>query len=806
MIIWEDLRFGIRMLLKNPLFTCIALFTLALGIGANTATFSVVNTVLLRPLPFPNSDRLVAIEGFDPRTGAEKSYSYTRYTELRKTNQSYESIAAIANDSPNLTGRDIPELVRGAKVSGDFFQTLDVKALLGRTFLPEEDQTGGPLVAILSYSLWQRRFGGDPTIVGRAIELDGNSVTVVGVLPADFKYLDEKREIWLPRVFEVSYMSPESIRRGAFYLRIIGRLKPTVGFQQAQAELATLSKNYNQSYPDNSDVSIGPRILPLQEYLVGNSRKSLMVVLATVSLILLIACANVANLLLGRASARRQEFAVRLAMGATKSRLGRQLLTESVLLSLLGGLLGLLISYLSIRALAASPPSSIPRLEEVNLDWRVLGFTLGVSLLTGILFGLAPAMNSVKGDLHQTLREAGRTGESGPRGHRTQRLLVIAEIALTLILLIDAGLLIKSFQRLHASKVGLKYDSVLTMRLTLPKARFQTPIQQASFHNQLLQRIATLPGVEDVAASSSLPLDGAPGGGFVFIEGIPSLGPGKDPIIPTRFVTPRYLSALGIPLVSGRNFAEQDDEKAPNVVLINQKMARRFWPDEDPVGKYLAYSTSKIRCQVVGVVGNTKFKVSDTDISEEMLAPLAQKPRPTVNLLVRTSIEPTSLVSTVQREILNIDKDQPVTAVRTLEQVVGESIEQPRLTMLLLGGFALAALLLAIVGVYGVMNYSVTRRTADLGVRIALGAQRRDILALVIKQGMMLTLIGVVVGLIVVTASSRLLSTMLFEVSAINPLLFISISLLFGAISFMACYIPARRATRIDPIIALRNQ
>jgi predicted permease len=803
MTLWQDVKFSVRLLFKRPLFTVTVVVTLALGIGANSAAFSVVNAVLLRPLPYADSDRLMVISGLNEK-GAPVKLSFPRLTAFREQSQSFDGIAAVADENFILTGRDAPEQVEGGKVSGDIFRVLGVKPLVGRTFLPEEDQPGGAAVVILSHELWQRSFGSDPSIVGRSIGIDGNSVTVVGVLPQGFKFLDDKNKaLWMPRANEISYLAPESVRLGAFYLRVVGRLKPGVGYEQARAELERLTGLYKQNNPGNSDLGLGSRLTPLQEFMVGDIRQTLLVVLGIVGLILLIACANVANLLLARAAARRREFTIRTALGAGRWQLMRQLLTESVMLSMLGGGLGLLLALCGVRWLVEAQPANVPRIGEVGIDVRVLAFNFGVALLTGVVFGLAPALQGSRVDLNDTLKEGGRTGSDGSGGRRMRGLLVVLEVALTLVVLVSAGLLIQSFLRLRNSSVGFDQRRVLSMVVALPKTRYPEQGQQMRFFQQVVERVKGLPGVVNVATVWRPPLGGPGNGGMVEIEGLPSPGRGKEPIIPTRFVSPGYFRTLGLPLLSGREFSEQDYEKAQKVVIINRSMAQRFWPGADPVGKYIIYSTSKVRAEVIGVVGDAKFKVSDPQAGEELYLPQS---RLIMALLVRTANDdPLALAPAVREEVRGVDREQPVTEVQTLEQVIDSSVSQPRMTMLLLSTFAVVALLLSVVGVYGVMTYSVTQRTPELGVRIALGARPRNILGLVIKQGMLLVLLGILVGLAASAASARVLSSLLFEVSAFNPPLFLGVALLLSAIALLACYLPARRATRIAPVIALNN-
>jgi putative ABC transport system permease protein len=804
---FKDIRYGTRSLFKRPGFTFIAVLTLALGIGANSAIFSVVNAVLLRPLPYQDANRLTLITRLDPQRATPSTMnSIPKFNAIRDQSQAFESVAAIADDNFNLTGRDAPEQVRGARISGDLFHVLAVKPYLGRSFLAEEDRPGGARVVILSYGLWRRLFDTDANIVNRRVELDGQSFQVVGVLPADFKFLDEKYEVWLPRAFEPSYLALTSVNLGATYLSVVGRLKPEVDLPQAQADLGTLSERYRQDNPLNSDIAGASSLMPLQSAVVSKIRKALLVTFAIVGLVLLIACANVTNLLLARAAARRREFAVRTALGATKLQLIRQVFTESLLLSLLGAVGGLLIAYLGIDLLLAAKPGAVPRLDEIGLDFRVLGFTLAVSLLTGLIFGLAPALQSSETDLNETLKDGGRSGAGDVRGNRLRRALVVGEIAMALVVLVCAGLLTRSFLRLRQTSPGLDYHNVLTMAVTLPQTRYAEGRQQAKFYEQTIERVRTLPGVTDAALASDIPLVGAPGHFRVYIEGVPDPGAEKVPRVPGRVVSNDYFRLLKIPIVAGRVFAATDGDESPRVAVVNETFARRFWPNQNAVGKRFAYTTSRILCEVVGVVKDTRFRVADTGSREEMYFAASQRPSLNMSLMVRTSIEPASLAAAVQREILNIDKDQAVTEVVMLEHVLGESIEQPRLTMFLLGIFATVALTLAAIGIYGVMAYAVAERTREIGIRMALGAQTLDVLKLVVRNGMILAVTGVIIGVAVALALTRMLQSLLFEVAATDATTFALVSIGLLAVALFACYIPARRATKVDPLVALRYE
>ncbi len=805
--LWRDVQYAFRLLWKRPGFTLIATVTLALGIGASSAIFSVVNALLLRPLPYQDANRLVLLTRLDPqRQSPSTSDSIPKFNAIREQSQSFESLAAVAEDSFNLTGRDTPEQIRGARVSGDLLHVLAVQPYLGRNFLPEEDRPGGARVAMLSYNLWRRLFDADVNVVNRTIELDGQSFAVVGILPAGFRFLDEKFDVWLPRAFEPSYFAPDSIRLGATYLSVVGRLKPGVELDQAQSELATLSTRYRQDNPLNSDIAGDSSLMPLQQVVVGEIRKSLLVTFGIVGLVLLIACANVMNLLLVRASARRREFAVRMALGASRVQLIRQLVTESLLLFFLGGAGGVLIAYLGITLLVSLKPGAVPRLDEIGLDAGVLGFTLAVSLVTGLIFGLAPALQSSEIDLNEGLKEGGRSGRGDVRGNRIQRALVVGEIAIAVIVLVCAVLLARSFLHLRDSNAGLDYHNVLTMALTLPPTRYAESYQQTKFYDQMIERVRSLPGVTDVAITSTLPLLGPSGHFRVYIEGVPDPGSERVPRVPGRSVSSDYFRLLKIPLAAGRTFTEADGEKAAKVAVINESFGRRFWPGENPVGKTFSYSTNRILCEVVGVVKDTKFRLADTETRDEMYFPAAQRPRLSMSVMVRSSTEASSLATAIQREVVNLDKDQAVTEVETLEQAVGDSIEQPRLTMLLLAIFALVSLTLAAIGIYGVMAYSVAQRTHEIGIRMALGARPLDVLRLVVGKGMTLALVGIGGGLLAAFVLTRWMASLLFEVTPTDATAYVTVSAGLLAVALLASFIPARRATRVEVLVALRDE
>ncbi len=798
--LWQDLRFGFRMLAKSPGFTAVAVLTLALGIGANTAIFSVVNAVLLRPLDYSDPDQLYVLWGHHPQIGREVA-SLPDFVDWREQNQSFEDLAAMSRRSMNLTGRGEAERVIGARVSASLFPLLRVETIRGRAFSPEEDRPGAERVAILSHGLWQRRFGSDPAFVGETITLDGESYAVIGVAPPEFQF-PGRVEVWIPLAMEVD----PTERRGDFLL-VLGRLKPGVTQEQAQAEMTTIAQRLEQQYP-NSNTKWGIEIVSLHEQVVGNIRPALLVLLGAVGFVLLIACANVANLLLARAAAREKEIAVRAALGAGRGRLVRQLLTESLLVAIIGGALGLLLALWGIDILLALNPDDVPRLSGVGVDGWVLGFTLGISLLTGILFGLVPAVQISRPDLHESLKEGGRTS-GGSLRHRTRHILVVAEVALALVLLIGAGLMIRSFDRLQRVSPGFNPENLLTMRISLPPAKYPERQHVLNFFDQLLERVRSLPGVQS-ASTIDNPYIGGGGNYLSFIvEGQPT--PPLDQVVDAqvRSVTPGFHRMLGVPLLRGRSLTGQDGPGNRLVCVINETMARRYFPDRDPLGQRVAFDGPDGQPrwrEIVGVVGDVRQGGLDAEPYPEILLPEAQRTIPAITLMVRTANDPHTLAGAVRGEVQAMDPDQPVYAVRTMDDIMKASVAQRRFNMLLLGSFAAVALLLAAVGIYGVISYSVSRRTHELGIRMALGAQPRDIFKLVVGQGMVLVVIGVGIGLAASFGLTRFLSSLLFEVSTTDPATFAGVSLLLAAVALLACYIPARRATRVDPLVALRYE
>jgi putative ABC transport system permease protein len=808
--LWQDVRFGVRMLLKTPGFTLVAVVALALGIGANTAIFSVVNKVLLQPLPFAQPERLVTIHSRDERDGSlGQAFSYPNFEDLRAQRQVFEGVAAYSRAGAFLLGREEPEQLRGLVVSADLFSMLDARPTLGRVFTAAEDKPGGERVIVLSDALWRQRFNADPNIVGQAITLTSGPVTVVGVMPPGFKYpVDEgKVEYYMPLAASIS---PGSITaRGAVFLSLVARLRPGLTLQQAQAETTRVAKQLSTQYPD-SNTALGFMLKPLHEDLVGDVRPALYVLLGAVGFVLLISCANVANLLLARSAARQKEIAIRTALGASRWRIVGQLLVESLLLALAGGGLGLLLALWGLDLLIAASPADIPRLREVSLDPTVLAFTFGVALLTGVIFGLAPALQAAKTDFNDALKEGGRSGTEGLRHNRLRATLVITEVALSLVLLVGAGLLLQSFWRLLKVDPGFRPERVLAADVLVRTKQFPEPAQRAAFFQQVLQRVGAVPGVEAVGGVNPLPLGGNFESYSFGIEG-QTYPRGEEPAADYRIITPDYFRAMTVPVRQGRAFTERDTDKAPPVIIVNETFARRFFAGADPVGKRLTLGTGEDNDnaprEIVGVVGDVRHAGLDAETTPEMYVPYLQTPPVRLTLVTRTTAaDPTSIAASVRGAIREVNAEQPVYNVRPMTQLLAESVARRRFNMMLLGTFAGLALTLAALGIYGVMAYSVTRRTHELGIRLALGAQRSDILKLVVGQGMLLVGAGAVLGIVAALLVTRLMVSLLFGISALDPLTYIGVALVLALVALVACLIPARRATKVDPMVALRYE
>ncbi len=796
--LWQDLRYGVRTLRKSPGFTTVAVLSLALGIGANTAIFSVVNAVLLKPLPYDEPDRLIQVWGTNTQAGINTSVvSVPNFIDWQNQNQSFEHLAAYTFSAFTLTGKDEPEQIRSGKVSASLFDLLRVKPIIGRGFLREEDKHGGERVVVVSHGLWQRRFGADPDLVGQTLTLNNQSYTVVGIMPERFDFPGEV-EMWTPNAFDFGeFMS----QRGTRYLRIIARLKPGISLQQAQAEMDTIAGRLAQQYPDTNGLQ-GVNLVPLHEATVGRARPTLLILFSAVGFVLLIASSNVANLLLARATLRHKEIAIRGALGASRLRVIRQLITESVLLAGLGGVAGLLLAVWSLELLVSAIPDNVPRVKEIGVDGSVLGWTFLVSMLTGLIFGLAPALGASKPDLNESLKETGKSITADPRHNRVRSLLVISEVALSLVLLISAGLMINSFWRLQQVKTGFSPENVLAVTLSLPSYKYPKKEQQAAFFKEALERIENLPGVSSAGVTTILPLSGSMSAANFQIAGRPPLE--KEPQTDLRSISPNYLHTMRIPLLRGRFFTERDTQDAPAVCIINETLARRFLAGEDPLGQHIELGKSY---QIVGVVGDVRHSKLDAETGPEMYRPYLQSPSPSVTIVARSSAsDVTSLAAAVRNEIRAIDKDQLIYSLETMEQVRAKSVAPQRFNTLLLTIFAGVSLILAAVGIYGVMAYSVTQRTQEIGIRIALGAQTGDVLKLIVKQGMMLALVGVAIGLIAAFTFTRVLTSLLYGVSATDPMTYVAVTSLLTVVAVLACYIPARRATKVDPMVALRYE
>jgi predicted permease len=804
----QDLRYGLRMLMRNPGFTIVAVLALALGIGANTAIFSVVNTVLLRPLPYKNPEALMTVWEDATHMGFPfNTPSPANFLDWREQSTVFEGMAALAQRSFNLTGAGEPERFDGRKVSANLFTILGVEPILGRTFRPEEDQPGSRVV-IFSHGVWQRRFGGDPGIIGRPVNLDGESYTVIGVMPrtVDLPSMDNWHDqLWVP----IAFSSEEAASRGNHYLEVIARLKPGVTRQQAQAEMTTIAARLERQYPEYN-TRVGIKVQSLHEQLVGPIKPALLVLLGAVGFVLLIACANVANLLLARAAVRQKEIALRLALGASRSRLTRQFLTESVLLAGLGGLFGLIFSFIALDVLRKFIPESISQAQAIGIDGKVLIFTALVSLVTGLIFGLAPASQASNFNLSETLKEGGRDSSSGSRGNRIRGALVVSEVAVSFLLLIGAGLLINSFLNLRKLDPGYRADHLLTMKVQLPETKYPDKERRAPFFRELIRKVQTLPGVQSVAVASNLPLtyngDSMPIG----VEGRPDPPPDQSPDVILRVVSPGYFATMGIPIVAGRDISEKDTADAVRVVVISEKTARYFWPGQDPIGKRLkpgsTTSDSPWR-EVIGIVKDVRQNDFVAEPKMQMYMAHEQVGSFAANaVVVRTQVDPLSLGTSVRKIVWEIDKDQPVSDIRSMEEIVSRAVARQRFSTMLLGIFATLALVLAAVGIYGVMSYSIAQRTREIGIRMALGAQRSDVLKMVVGQGLKLVVIGVAIGLAAAFVLTRVMATLLFGVSATDPLTFVIISMVLLGVALVASYIPALRATRVDPMVALHYQ
>jgi putative ABC transport system permease protein len=803
----QHVVYGLRRIRSNPLFSAIVILCLALGIGANTAIFSVVNTALLRPLPYKDPDRIMMLSDTHVgESGEVEPYSVTppNYDEWRRTSNSFQGLAGIQLKSYNLTKSGEPQRVDGADVTRDFFELFGVAPERGRTFTADEDRPGGHKAVILSHGLWQRQFSGDPEVMGSSLTLDDQVYTVVGIMPPDFEF-PHKAEIWTPLA-----LNPQQAPANGFHnLYVTGRLKPQVSVERAQSEMDLLAHRLESAHPD-SNAGWGVRVEPIRLWLLGDVRPYLVALSLTVGFVLLIACLNVANMLLARATSRNGEVAVRIAIGAQRKHLVSQLLVESVLLALLGGAMGVLLAYwVTQRLVSLMPSEMINNFQEVTIDGSVLAFTFLLSVITGFLFGIVPALKSFNPDLLSALNEGGRRLMAGRGGIRLQRLLVIVETALALLLLVCAGLMLKSLNRLHSVDAGFDPRGLLTMRLTLSNTKYPEVRQRADFFDRVIARVATLPGVQAAGVATVLPADKRVFSYIFTVEGRPLTSQGEMLVANSRLVSAGFLDAMRIHLRAGRSFNANDYVKgAPLVAIISERMARRYWPESSPLGKRLKRGGADSKnpwITVVGVVADVRDKGLAAGGAETWYLPYSQQPFSSANLVVRTRLDPASLIDSTRRAILDIDPDQPVSEVALVEDLVGSSISKQSFSAILLGFLGSVGLLLAVTGIYGIMSYTIHQRFHELGLRMALGARIRDVLTMVLRQGLALTLTGVAFGLLCALAATNLLSKLLFEVSSLDPVTFVLSAVLLSTAGLLATYLTARKAATINPVIALTS-
>jgi putative ABC transport system permease protein len=809
-----DVRYAIRRLRGSPGFSTVVILTLALGIGANTAIFSVVNAVLLRPLPYPSPDELVSINHLYPSLNGLKAPVSTRgFADYRDLTRSFSSVAIESGWGPNLTERGEPERLDAARVSALWFKTFGVAPLVGRHLLPDEDQPGRNKVVVLSHELWQRLFNGDRRAVGQTLVLNGEAWEIVGVMPAGFRgFFSRTAQLWTPLALPPSDYTTETGRTNE-WLNLTGRLKPGVTVDAAQRELTALAARSVRDFPNQYPRDWTLLVRTLSEIGSGSLRPVLFVLLGAVGFVLLIACANVANLLLARASARVKEVAIRAALGAKGRQLVRQLLTESMVLAVIGGGVGLLLAFWGVKGLAALQPANAPIVENISIDATVLGFTIVLTLVTGILFGLVPALQLTRTNLQTTLKEGGRGAQAERSGQLLRRTLVVAEVALALTLLTGAGLLIRSFARVAGVDPGFKPSNLLTFNVVLPRLQYPSDTQQVAFYDAMLRSIASTPGVSSVGVTSVMPFGGSWSTGSFNVEGYTPPEGQPRPWGDIRIVSADFLKTLGMTLVKGRMFDERDRAGAPRVVMVDQEMVKRYWPNTDPIGKRISRGnpadTATQWLEVVGVVSHAAHEGLDADARVQLYYPYPQLARANLNFMsvaVRTTGDPLEATAAVTRAVHAVDKNMPLAQIRSMDQLIDDSVGQRRLSMILLGLFSAIALTLASIGIYGVMSYSVAQRARELGVRMALGAAREHVLRLVMRQGMTLVIAGIVIGLVGAFALTRLMTTLLFGVTPTDPLTFTFVALLLGAIAAIATLVPALRATRVDPVVAIRGE
>jgi predicted permease len=804
----QDLRYGLRVLAKSPGFTAVALLTLALGIGANTALFSVVNTVLLRPLHYQDPDRLVNMNlAILPDGSRPVRFSLARFLDLKERNHIFTDVAAVCYENQTFVDKNEPNEIGVGRISSSFFNVLDIPMKLGRTFKPEDEAPGAPPVVILSYEFWTQHFGSDPQIVTKGIALDGLDYSVIGVLPYALDPPFDGTDVWITKISEYTGVTKEAIANGSGYLNGVGRLRPGPSVKQAQVEMNALAEQFRLAHKGLVD-SVPNTTLWLEsvpDRVTSGIQKPLLVLLGAVGFVLLITCANIAHLMLVRGAARYRETAIRSALGASPSRIIRQFLTESLLLSVLGTALGALLAFWALVPLLRMFPQDVPRLDEVQPDFRVFIFALVLAIFTGVLFGLAPALKSSKPNLVESLKEGSRGSSGGSRRDILRGGLVVSQVALSLVLLVGSGLLLRSFQALTTVRLGYQADGVLISRVALPSSKYATPLQQNMFFSQLRDRAAALPGAQSVSVSRFLPFAGNAFSPF-HIEERPPQEMGQRPFAAYNSVGQGYFETLGIPLIKGRTFTEHDTAESQFVVIISKGLADKYFPGEDPVGQLISVARLPKPSQVVGIVGDVKNMGLGAEPYVALYVPVSQRPFPNMLLTIRTSGDPLRLTSAV-REIINAqDKALPKGPVWTMQQMLRGQLSQPRATMILLGSFAGVALLLASIGLYGVIAYSVSRRSREIGIRLALGAQPKDVMQLIVGEGSRLAVIGVGAGIIAALFLTRLIRSLLFGVKATDPLTFAGVALVLLGVALAACYFPARRAMRVDPVVALRNE
>lgn len=817
--ILQDIRYGACSLIKTPAFTAVALVVLALAIGANTAIFTVVNGVLLRPLPYPDSDRLVMLWETNPRfqIGIDTlPIAAGDFVDWREQNNSFEQVCAFGATHLNLNGEGEPERISAASVSPTFFRLMKVEPRLGRLFQDEDEEPGKDRVVVISYALWQKRFGGQADAIGRTLNLDGESYTVIGIAPAGFQFPRAKElpyflgvttqtDMWKPMTFSNDFIKR---KRSDHQLSVIARLKAGATREQAQTDMTAIAERIEQSHPDTNQ-GIGVRVISLTEQVVGNARLILLVLMAAVSLVLLIACANIANLLLARGSSRQREIAIRTALGASRARIVRQLLTESVLLSLSSALAGTALSIWGVKTLLALGGDLLPRAHEINVDLRVLAFTVAIALLTSALFGLAPALRATRINLSEALKDASHGLSAGRHRNRVRSLLAISEVALSLVLLIGAGLMIKSLARLIGVDPGFKPQNTLTMNIALLASKYPTANQQIEFFQKLTQQVDAMPGVQSVGLISSAPLSGGVYAGGFSIEGRSSSADNDNLVADRRMISPKYFNTLGIPLIEGRHFTDQDNQTSPGVVIVSESWARRFLPGEAAIGRRIklgAPDSTRPWLSIVGIVGDVHDTALERETRPCVYIPYSQFSTASMTLAVRTTIDPQVFVGAIRDAVRSVDKDQPVTDVKTMDQYLADSISPRRFNALLLTIFASVALVIASVGIYGVMAYSVTQRVREIGIRMAMGAQPLQVINLIVGGGMTLAFAGVAIGVAIAWALTRVMSSLLYGVSATDSMTFVLASALLVGVTLLATYIPARKAAKVDPMLALRSE